>query len=131
MPIDYSRYPPNWKTEIVPVVLLRANHRCEKCELKNGQIVWSIHLQVKDDNGRYKQRSLWFQDMNDALRESNYDSIRKVKVVLTVAHLDHDELNHDVELNRLAALCQICHLRYDAKEKYKRLTEKWNQQKLL
>lgn len=24
MPIDYSKYPPNWKTEIVPAVLERA-----------------------------------------------------------------------------------------------------------
>ena len=36
-----------------------------------------------------------------------------VKVVLTIAHLDHDKLNHDVDLSRLAALCQRCHLRYD------------------
>lgn len=34
-------------------------------------------------------------------------------VVLTVAHLDHDETN--VSDANLAALCQRCHLRYDAK----------------
>lgn len=35
------------------------------------------------------------------------------KVVLTIAHLDHDKFNHDVDLDRLKALCQKCHLQYD------------------
>ena len=35
------------------------------------------------------------------------------KVVLTIAHLDHDKENHDVKDERLAALCQKCHLGYD------------------
>lgn len=35
------------------------------------------------------------------------------KVILTVAHLDHDSTNHEVSDDRLAALCQACHLRYD------------------
>lgn len=35
------------------------------------------------------------------------------KVILTVAHLDHDEQNCSDE--NLAALCQKCHLTYDAK----------------
>lgn len=34
------------------------------------------------------------------------------KVILTVAHLDHDPTNSD-ELN-LLAMCQRCHLAYDA-----------------
>lgn len=35
------------------------------------------------------------------------------KVVLTIAHLDHDHDNWDVADDRLAALCQRCHLNYD------------------
>jgi 5-methylcytosine-specific restriction endonuclease McrA len=35
-------------------------------------------------------------------------------VVLTVAHLDHDETNWEVEDDRLLTLCASCHLRYDA-----------------
>jgi len=35
------------------------------------------------------------------------------KVVLTVAHLDHDKSNND--FFNLRALCQRCHLRYDLK----------------
>lgn len=34
-------------------------------------------------------------------------------VVLTIAHLDHDHENHAVTDDRLAALCQACHLGYD------------------
>lgn len=49
--------------------------------------------------------------------------VKEIKVVLTTAHLDHDEENWDVKLERLAHWCQLCHLRYDAKEKYRRLVE--------
>jgi len=49
-----------------------------------------------------------------------------VTVVLTIAHLDHDETNFNVPLNRLAALCQRCHLRYDVKEKARRRHAKKN-----
>lgn len=38
---------------------------------------------------------------------------KKTKVVLTIAHLDHDKLNHNVKDERLKALCQKCHLGYD------------------
>ena len=123
MPIDYARYPPNWKTEIVPAVLGRAENKCECCGLDNKQIVFAIKLWIKT-GGRYKHKSIWFCDERDAHRES--DGVYfPVKVVLTVAHLDHDELNHDVKLDRLKAMCQLCHLRYDAKEKYRRSFVKW------
>lgn len=124
MPIDYSKYPPNWKTEIVPAVLSRANNCCEKCGLENRQTVWAIKLWIKE-NGRYKLRSIWFRDKRDAERENTMYFVRPVRVILTIAHLDHDETNHTVELERLLALCQMCHLRYDAKEKYRRVQEKW------
>jgi hypothetical protein len=120
MPIDYNRYPPNWKSEIVPSVLARAQNKCECCGLENKSIVFSIKLSVRE-NGRYKERSLWFSRERDAIRESlNYRLVRNVIVVLTVAHLDHDETNWSVTIDRLKAMCQICHLRYDAKEKYRR-----------
>lgn len=40
------------------------------------------------------------------------------EVILTVAHLDHNIENNRFE--NLAALCQRCHLRYDAPEKANR-----------
>lgn len=119
MPIDYSRYPPNWKKEIVPAVLSRANNCCEICLLQNGQEVFTIKLCVKEQ-GKYKLQSIWFRDERDAKREDKGRGVGKVKVVLTIAHLDHDEENHDVSLDRLMAMCQMCHCRYDAKEKWRR-----------
>lgn len=58
--------------------------------------------------------------------------VTKSKVVLTVAHLDHDVKNNNFD--NLMAMCQRCHLRYDAKlharsRKYGRDHEK-NQYKL-
>jgi hypothetical protein len=35
------------------------------------------------------------------------------KVILTIAHLDHDHKNFNVKDDRLKALCQGCHLAYD------------------
>jgi 5-methylcytosine-specific restriction endonuclease McrA len=88
MPIDYSKYPPNWSTEIVPRIKERDGHKCQFCGIENYAI-----------------------------------TPKGTKVVLTIAHLDHDNDNHDVTDDRLAALCQRCHLRYDlhrhvAKRKY-------------
>ncbi len=38
MPIDYKKYPPNWKTEVRPRILRRANNCCELCGIENYAI---------------------------------------------------------------------------------------------
>ncbi len=122
MPIDYSRYPKNWKKEIVPFILNRENHRCAFCGLGNKEVVKSIKIRVQDNDGKYKYKAFWFEsesDLRRAMPLTNGD-FKEVTVVLTVAHLDHDETNHNVKMDRLKALCQFCHLNYDAKEKYRR-----------
>lgn len=110
MPIDYKKYPPDWK-EIRERILKRAGNRCECCGLENYSFVWSC----KNSN----KKTMWFLYPNDLFLES-----KMVKVVLTIAHLDHDETNHDVKDDRLKAMCQLCHLRYDAEEKKKRRLNK-------
>ncbi len=35
MPVDYARYPPNWKTKIRPRILERAENCCEVCGEQN------------------------------------------------------------------------------------------------
>ena len=40
---------------------------------------------------------------------------KAIKIVLTVAHLDHDVTNNNND--NLKLMCQRCHLRYDAKHK--------------
>jgi 5-methylcytosine-specific restriction endonuclease McrA len=77
VPIDYSRYPPNWK-EIRAAILARAGNQCEFCGAANRQL----------------------------------HPITGSRVVLTIAHLDHDITVNDPE--RLRALCQRCHNQYDA-----------------
>lgn len=126
MPIDYSRYPHDWKTRIVPEVLERAGNKCEKCSLANKVELWSVPVRISI-NGKYKIKRLWITSDGDLERIKDISQggeIKRVKVVLTIAHLDHDEENHDVELSRLRAWCQYCHLNYDAKEKYRRACNK-------
>ena len=102
MPINYKNYPPNWLKEIRPRILKRANNKCECCGLKNYQIVSSF---------RINKKTIWqVQDYGLWMRS---DNPRRVKVVLTIAHLDHDETNHNVTDDRLKAMCQLCHLKYD------------------
>jgi len=123
MPIDYKNYPPNWKTKIVPAVRKRSEGKCEVCGLENHTQVWSYQLRVLSC-GRYKLKTFWAKDESD-FKRMEYFAInpKKVKVVLTVAHLDHDETNWDVTIDRLKDMCQYCHLNYDAKEKYRRYAE--------
>lgn len=79
MPIDYSKYPPNWKTEIRPRIMARSGGKCEWCGAENYQA----------------------------------HPVTGGRVVLTIAHLNHDITDNRDE--NLAALCNRCHLTYDAR----------------
>lgn len=125
MPIDYNEYPANWKTEIRPAVLNRANNKCEECGAPNGLLIYRL----------CKGKPDWKLAPEGCLADvMETDGIKFTKIVLTIAHLDHDKLNHNVKLDRLRALCQRCHLLYDlprhiANRKYGRNHSK-NQTKL-
>ena len=112
--IDYKKYPPNWKTEIRPRILKRAKNSCECCGFENYSMVFSTKEKGKATN--------W-----TPFKQSDYeifDNQKVVRVILTIAHLDHDEGNFEVKDERLMAMCQLCHLRYDAPEKAKRRAAK-------
>ena len=118
MPIDYKKYPENWLSEIRPRILQRAKNECECCGLPNRSFVYSVKVD---------STTLWISRLSDALRVKKLDKlfgnehlVRRVKVILTIAHLDHDETNMEVSDDRLKAMCQLCHLRYDSEEKKKR-----------
>ena len=104
MPINYDEYPPNWKTEIRPAVLKRANNCCEWCGVRNHAF---IHRYGKGKN----DWKYWPEGMES--EAWSLDGLKATKVILTIAHLDHDKTNYDVQLDRLAALCQKCHLGHD------------------
>lgn len=111
MPIDYSKYPVNWK-ETRERILKRANNCCEHCGVKN----YSTGTRDKDGSFHIVEGM--------ALEASDIDGDKIIQIVLTIAHLDHDETNWNVKDERLAALCQKCHLVYDIPEKKKRRHKK-------
>lgn len=120
MPVNYKLYPKEWKTEIVPSILKRAAHKCEKCGVANHRVGFWIYgtfinciVPRRLTNGEYgpnyKQACLY----RDELKAKSLDKkIKYIVIVLTVAHLDHDVKNNDPA--NLAALCQKCHNNYDA-----------------
>lgn len=104
----------------------RANNTCEfeGCDFKHLEEVWSV---------KYKGRSSWFRDFDVANSQPKsfeckkgvqIENPKKVKVVLTIAHLNHDETNMDIKDEDLKAACQLCHLRFDASEKFRRINSK-------
>jgi len=108
MPIDYKKYPITWK-QLREKVLERAENKCEFCQVENYAVG------VRSADGTFKPVETLLE------MENLFEGRDKViQIVLTIAHLDHDEENHDININRLAALCQRCHLIYDIEEKKNR-----------
>jgi len=83
-PENRHRYPSYWHTAIRPAILARARHRCEG--------------------------STAYPDCR-AVNHAPHPVTGK-RVVLTIAHLDHTP-EHCAPEN-LRAMCQRCHLTYDA-----------------
>ena len=124
MPIDYSKYPPDWK-EIRERILKRAGNQCEECGLKNYAIGYRSKKGTfySIDYLAYQLNEFGNDFFADELSHIDIDDM-PIKIILTIAHLDHDEENHNVKDDRLKALCQRCHLIYDVPEKKKRLRNK-------
>ena len=120
MPIDYKNYPANWKTEIRPAILKRAGNCCETCKAPNGDAIFrgwynGIECYQLFEGEVYNANTGGFiynigsEGIEPLKGDPNQQAI---KVVLTIAHLDHDTTNN--EYGNLKALCQRCHLRLDA-----------------
>jgi len=108
MPIDYSNYPDDWHEISERIRFDRADGRCEcrgECGLDHNEEARWIEINL----------SVIF-DENDPERCAAYDRyphpVTESRVILTVAHLDHDTTNSDPA--NLRAYCQRCHNRYDA-----------------
>lgn len=116
-PENRDRYPDDWP-KISARVREEAGQKCEWCSAPNGAMirrgetrdgvkVWrfcsdSAHEDGTDDTGAPVPDS----------SEDTCDYASPVKVVLTVAHLDHQPEN--CARDNLKALCQRCHNAYDA-----------------
>jgi hypothetical protein len=125
-PENKDRYPKDWP-EISQRIRKRAGNRCEECAVENhalggrlrdGTFLLAVPL---GDNGLRLQ---WPEPgdlawCSDGVRA---DQLRIIRIVLTVAHLDHTPENCADE--NLKAWCQRCHLRYDAAMKRQGIRER-------
>lgn len=112
MPIDYKNYHPKWKLISKLIRFRRAHNRCEECGILNGTVI----KRLKDGTFRTPGSQEW--DMiHSRIRYSNSNMTESLKyhgfskIVLTVAHLDHNINNN--RFNNLKALCQMHHLKLD------------------
>lgn len=101
MPCDYAQYHPDWKW-IRRQILDQAENRCEFCGVAN----YAVGLRLHD--GEFLELRTEYDRL--ACRTTPQDG-RCVRIVLTIAHLDHNIANNDP--CNLRALCQRCHLRWD------------------
>lgn len=106
MPVDFSRYPADWP-DVVAAIRARACDRCE-CAGECG-----LHPAVRDEEiGATQPRRCCEANGQPA-------KYARGKIVLTIAHLNApggpcicEPLCGDPA--HLKAMCQRCHLRYDA-----------------
>ncbi len=101
-PENKDKYPANWPEKRAKVQK-RAGDKCEKCGLVNG---------IEG-----------YRDLRGAFIEVDPSSPgvpvgcpgKRMTIVCTTAHLDHDPTNNDMD--NLRFWCQQCHNRYDAPER--------------
>lgn len=121
-----ERYPAEWSA-IRARILERAEDACE-CRGECGSSEHRVRVHPGDDsklcgvpNGALVLRDAFgrwgrFTGSDESARE--YGAVR---IVLTVAHVDHDERNSDP--SNLLALCQRCHLALDRSDNARRARE--------
>lgn len=127
-PENKGRYPADWP-RISAAVRLEAGNLCEWCGVANGRM---IRRGVAPDGAalyRYADQSAYEDGYNADTGEEVPDTGEDtcdwrdlVKVILTVAHLDHQPENCARE--NLRALCQRCHNRYDARHRRAGIAER-------
>lgn len=105
MPIDYAKYPDNWKDEIRPDILKREGYKCKFCGVRHKATGY------RDGNSEFVDCDKFL------INWANANGKKIIRIILTIAHLDHDVINNDY--SNLAALCQQCHNRYDAANRAK------------
>lgn len=102
-PENVARYPANWK-QLRAAVLERAGNCCE------GSPKFP---DCRAPNGAYRIKLTDCLALNeDAAYSLALDRRDVSRIVLTIAHLDHDNLETQ-DITQLRAWCQRCHLNYD------------------
>lgn len=117
MPCDYKNYPKNWKS-IRNEILERAENRCE-CA---GECMGLQHLQ-----GDVFSAGLGKIQVKIKLRRCIEMHMQKPqtfggrRVILTIAHTNKSRNTKCARRDKLKAMCQACHLRFDRNHKKARI----------
>jgi hypothetical protein len=121
MPISKHKqelYPPEWETEIRPAILKRANNHCEWCGIENHTWLWR---HPHDDCWH-----IWSHNLQDGRRWYGENATEcRVFIRLTIAHI-HDSDPSNCDPDNLAALCEACHNRHDAKMRVMNIIRRQN-----
>lgn len=118
MPIrdeNKARYPKDWP-QISKRIRERAGQKCERCQAPNGELIIRERSEDWDFEPTYiTTKNEMFSAEDGRLITGAYfaarDITKAVKVILTVAHLDHQPEN--CADDNLKAWCQRCHNIYD------------------
>jgi glyoxylase-like metal-dependent hydrolase (beta-lactamase superfamily II) len=108
-PENRGLYPADWRTRIRPAILERAGHRCEVCGVADRAVIVRAGATWIADDGQ-----VYCADTGRPIGcfdEAAYAGGRKITIILTIAHLDHDPTNNAPD--NLRALCQRHHLAHD------------------
>lgn len=123
-PENKDRYPKDWPA-ISRRVRDRAGNKCEDCGVPNYEYGGRA-----PDGSWHKSRPLgekllkleWPQPGDVAMCMGWPEPLRIVRIILTVAHLNHTP--EDCSDENLKAWCQRCHNRYDAAERRKGIKQR-------
>jgi hypothetical protein len=126
MPIDYKLYPPYWKQFSEYIRFERAGNKCEQCKVPNGEFIARGHIAAGIPFWHDGKTGFVYNALNGELlgraRDYELEIERESKIVLTVAHLDHDGGICDCKArtgrkcaraDHVKSLCQRCHLALD------------------
>lgn len=108
MAINRELYPKDWDQISERIRFERAGNHCEWCSVANYAVG------ARDRLGTWHNKADILQMRDEERHLLLGRRWRNIKIVLTVAHLDHDPANNAEE--NLAALCQRCHLAHEHRE---------------
>lgn len=103
MPINYRNYHPDWKDIIRPRILKRDNYKCRVCGVGNRMRI----VRNSDEE--------WLEVDDIIEKESVRTGQPMIRVVLNISHLNHIVTDNRDE--NLRSMCQLHHIRHDAKHK--------------
>lgn len=120
-PENMSKYPggstssPEWRA-IRKRIAQRSGGRCEKCRAPNGKTIARGSYNGREAYMVIETSTIFCAETGlemAKIKRSDFNARKVLKIILTVAHLNHDETDNRDE--NLAHLCQRDHLRHDHK----------------